>query len=1323
MAINQELQLEILNQEYSRFVKDQVLTEVQLNEIIDVFEDQHRLTRTCLIGTGIVCGLHLSQAGNIVTLSPGVAVTTDGDLLAIPAAISHKYFTNYVPPDNCHYDPFFYKKNGVETMVTLYQLLTESEMNSLNSRTVYEIKEIALKEWVAILYLEYYLKKPEKCTPTNCDNMGMHQVSRPKVLILSKSDMDKVIHKDNDETIGDDIYLKYHEAYDRYFTFSVLRARRIILNSANTLTSTTLAGAYFTAASNGCTALSEAIKKLYTAFSFLIDKGRTINIDTMTGRLTTALSTATNTLYGQYTYDFYKDVVVAYNELREVLYNVAFECCPNIYAFPKHIMLGAPNIAYGPQPPEYRHQFYPSPAVSKNKVQVNVAIGMLYRLKLLIENFTPEIVNPIRITPTKDYDQPLAERAIPFYFKNISSLSKEWSYSRTLKAQDKLNLSYNADQYDAPIRDEVLNPLDYDIDPYNFFRIEGHIGKDFSTALKNIDELRASKGVPFDVVAIRLGDVKLSDINLDDFACYFEDLNTMLQAFQAEINCLLSEGTRFFSGFTPKKDQLHINLLRYKAKEGASKWVIDDNLLKVESNTSYTTQAVVRSAVIGSTDAVSAQVSTVNANLSGLPVNFCDSLIPPVFVDNRIVKSKIDQNPAAFGKYFTQALDTESVSVDDFIEKSRKLVAGDADWSSLADDERFVVFEYPMQIIGNLNYIQRFIPAYIGDINDTLITGYREFSQTFCTRIKAMHTRLESYFKSVEYTSKGYETVYLNMLDNLEKLCCGNEKLEVIMKEIEKRKAELLQRLSLANYAERHPGLEHKAGVHRGGTFVIVYAGSQIVQSAQQAFGELLSKNNITEVGMVKSGEITGQQYRDANAFALYIVSNEESVDKEVELSNFFSFQKIRSGSTVSESTMRELNTKITNIRKLICRDLNSPAQDIVIADFCLPYLCCSDCPPVAFITPKEKKLLALPAYNVCYNQQPIPFSIYSPKGAVIASPEAPGSIIAGDKPSFDPSKVPVDKIGTSITFTLDGSLTDCTIIVKKPVDIRLGFSVTDRGNDDFIVEFINNTDDTSGTNTYLWRFNGEIPDVMKRDLSSFPLEFSRSRLKDQGIKTILATVTIPGDPCGSSETLIVDVPALVEDTCKNFVLLFIRGKAETLNSDDFKTRAEALNSENFIKRTETLGINSFPSLYENTLMVLDSVQRAVQNDDQELKYNFVKEIANLLEQIYQLRMTANQQEAARVLEELLRMLMMLMLNLVRCDKEISIDNLEIIFSNLNLFVESAESISNKYSQLDFGNILESDIQDYVSSFVSQNEKLTDALRKILEILSGFPES
>jgi len=48
--------LDNITTQYRKFNENQVLTEGQLNEFIDYFEDQDRLSRTQLSGVGIVCG-------------------------------------------------------------------------------------------------------------------------------------------------------------------------------------------------------------------------------------------------------------------------------------------------------------------------------------------------------------------------------------------------------------------------------------------------------------------------------------------------------------------------------------------------------------------------------------------------------------------------------------------------------------------------------------------------------------------------------------------------------------------------------------------------------------------------------------------------------------------------------------------------------------------------------------------------------------------------------------------------------------------------------------------------------------------------------------------------------------------------------------------------------------------------------------------------------------------------------------------------------------------------------------------------------------------
>ena len=54
-----------------------------MNEVINFFEDQDRLSRICLNGVGIICGFkpEYDTNNNILFISQGTGVTTDGDLI------------------------------------------------------------------------------------------------------------------------------------------------------------------------------------------------------------------------------------------------------------------------------------------------------------------------------------------------------------------------------------------------------------------------------------------------------------------------------------------------------------------------------------------------------------------------------------------------------------------------------------------------------------------------------------------------------------------------------------------------------------------------------------------------------------------------------------------------------------------------------------------------------------------------------------------------------------------------------------------------------------------------------------------------------------------------------------------------------------------------------------------------------------------------------------------------------------------------------------------------------------------------------------------
>jgi hypothetical protein len=1342
MATKQKLQLENINLEYSRFVKDQVLTEVQLNEIIDFFEDQHRLTRTCLIGTGIVCGLHLQRTPAQVTLSAGAAITTDGDLLKMEFT-RYKHFAEYTMPDAGKYDPLYYKEGGKEKVVKLYQLLTDEDKDKITSEQVQSIKDLdsEISNWVAILYLEYYLKDPENCTPTNCDNLGQRQVAKPRLLVLSKSDLDKVIQCDPDETIGDDIYLKYHEAYESYFTFPILRPKRVILNQNNTINSITLASAYFKAAKDGSGNITKAIGDLYQAFRFVIDKSESLNIQQLLKRLSENLNKASNPLHAQYTYDFYKDVLVAYNELRDMIYHVAFECCPNIYAFPKHIMLGEPNIEYGSQPPKYRHQFYPSPAVSRN--QQNNVIGMFKRLQLMIMNFEPKEMDAIRITPSKDYDRALEDRAIPFYYGKPADLTKEWNHNRTLKANEKLNLSYNAEKYNPPVPDESLNPLDYGIDEFNFFRIEGHIGKNYKTVLRDLDRIKSSKAVPVDVVAIRLGDARLSDINPGDFECHFEDLNIMLQAFQTEISCLLGEGSNFFSGFSAKPEFQHVNLVRYIPPPDQPPWIIKTDLIKnvipkrgiekleVDLKTGLRKEATeiktgARETILASGDLLATKVREKAENVEkiteisrlDLKTDICDRFHKPVFKPERLVKETLDLHPDAFGKFVLKALEEPVSTVDDLIEKTRNFASADPDLLKLDENNRNVLFEYPVQILAHLNFVQRFVPGSIKEITPKFILDYRNFSLSFCSRLKVMRTRLERYFRTGNYVARGYESNYLNMVDRMERICCSNEKLEVIMREIERRKTEILSYLSFSKYITRHPGLEHKAGTHRGGTFVIVYAGATRSDGVQQPFRDLTRVAGLTkDITVVRGTERTLPQYRDVESFAVFIVNNDEKIDREEELANFFATNRIQPASAYAELVIKELNNRVTDISRIICRDLTQAPEDVVVADFSLPYLCCSECPPVAFIVEKGKTEepepepepepvdLGIKPDKFCSGDDPQPFTVTPGDGEVKAKDPAISDCVQKDasgKFVFVPSEVINGKFGTAIGFTVNEK--DVPLIVtvfKQPVAKILEPVITENQAEITASLKAQPNPETEGNFEYKWTFG----DGSTMDGQEIEAHFKKAGFDGE----IPVKLIVTNGPCNATDSITIpfqgEEPAI---SCQEIVADFITEKQKFLGLRTTQTSISKLSNR------------TLNAIYAAIINVFDGAAALSQRSTASRTLTVIQNVDQLIRQIYEFNPPPNNPAVARVLEEFIRLLMMLMLNLVRCARNIPEDQVNVILENLTAFNISLTTLISRYPELNNKKTLGNAVTEFSQNFVSQDAKLKSVLTKLIKAIRKF---
>lgn len=537
--------LEQISTRYTVFEENQVLTHDQLNSLANFSDDQTRLTRTRLLGVGIVCGLHLSNQGNFLKVTKGVGVTTDGDLLHFGKDTLFDRFKPYAHT-NLSYTPFFYVG---DTPITLHELVEQGVEDSLAT----PLEQFSLQtdrelgNQVAVLFMESVIHDPDICLATDCDNLGMDCVHTPRLLLVDLADVGLL------ETTPATPDAAFHQLNE------VVVSRPLISSSIGSLAQ--LKDVYLTA----CEAIVEALagksgelSKLYPLCStFLADIFPSDPFETWRARLLEITTGFASNAQGiQYYYDFLKDVVETYHQFRDLLFGDTTWCYPDAALFPKHLLLG--RLVSGTDPNEHRTGFYPSPAVSKTADQLEHARFLALKLDALIQSFAipaPSRTAVIRITPSLFEDRPLEERAIPYYYpvNTRTPIHQHWNYRLHQRGMDLSNYSYHAASYQTQRGAANLNPLAAQIGKFSFFRIEGHLGTNVSTVISFIEDEIKAKNLPFTVLSVFLGTDRTKVVKKPGIR--YTDLHRLHHMVRQDVSYQLGEVAQFSGTFKAQVDQ------------------------------------------------------------------------------------------------------------------------------------------------------------------------------------------------------------------------------------------------------------------------------------------------------------------------------------------------------------------------------------------------------------------------------------------------------------------------------------------------------------------------------------------------------------------------------------------------------------------------------------------------------------------------------------------------------------------------------------------------------------------------------------------------
>lgn len=1002
---------------YRRFVDNQVLTDNQLNEVLDYLNHQDRLSRLLLQGAGIVCGLNISlnKAGNEIILTEGVALTTAGDLLK-SGKRTFKGFKKF-EDSNVKY-PEFTGDSGTMNLWALEEDTSPTDVNPLNqfkSKT-----DVPIEQAVALLYFEDYLDEEKDCSSVDCDTQGQGVINRLRVLLISTEDAQIIAEQDS---IFSGFLQKDTDLTDQ--TIERHYVPRVMLNESNTKTFSQFKDAYDISLND----IADNIRKL-SQIAIFEETLQKVDIDPAS-----EIMSLTHTSYNyQYLYDFYRDLSTACNELQSRLQKSAGFCCPDPEAFPKHLLLGGFN-ATGKL---LRHRFYPSPTHNKFKIgQLRSAFGRILRM---INEFDGGTKREIKITPSRNDHYSLGKRAVPFYY-NLDNSDDPAGFIEKWNPDDH-DLTPNYYGFSYPGGE--FNPLNISLDGHDFYRVEGHTGTQVRDAHKSIQQIRDNKALPFKVMPVAIGEFPDEEmVDFEKYRVYFDDLQVVLEAWNEEQQCIVRSASTFLTGFSSKNPGEHT---AYQVKERAEEAGVNDDF----------TGLVFQPEFIPLTYAQ--PIKTESQFKTG-------GKRAKKTKENQVLNSFASAENSFGNLYFENVKVTHSSS-DIFVNIIDLIPGILQNWNNEIVEAAVTI---PGQLIGLLKELEDYKLTDIEEFSEAKLNAYLKSLNNLCRKAKSSNNRLQQLMnkEESELKSKIWMKDYLFILNRIISSCCMMEKIKVLYQTILERKIELLSRQTLQQFIKDHPGAEHKAGVEKGGTFVLLYFSKNRKPTGTQRL-ESAGMESLTSASIAPMRMMTEQPAPMAS---------------EVLMSEF------ETAFSAGEGAFFEIPEAWRRIRERIrFPGVEMIPHGTVVGDLCLPYVCCSDSPPATFVFPEQLATLRLPTDQICVNTEednnnPIALTVVPVEGTVkafIGKRELENVIIVNENGTFfDPNKVSAEDFGATIRFEVNSQAVDPVLQIReKP---RALFSISEnvrfeKRNTVAVLSIKNNSEPFEELQ-YKWNINGEIID------------------------------------------------------------------------------------------------------------------------------------------------------------------------------------------------------------------------------------------------------
>ena len=911
---------------YPVFENGQVLTSEFLNDIIDYLEPQDRASRSQLTGIGVVCGLKpdWNASAGTLRLTRGVAVTSEGHLIAEDEVVFNRVRDYLVPlpsgPDATAEEkararyPFLFDGNKQREA---FELLPVDFRPAAGETAPRQLSDTFVADKTVLLFLEVNLESLKNCDVNDCSDKGSEMNLTLRRLLVTRTVADQIVSEEEDIA---------RRPVDRA-SHPRLQLSRLFLEKINPSghgieTLPALYSRFFETADQAARKLQPAMDDAWEAYKPLLlelfPSDRFPDGPIPGHHLFNMFAAFAETpVLAQYLHGSMHDLLLSYNEFIACAAHYDAECSPDPRRFPRHVLAGdvesrAVSFAGAPRsvadyttydpiaatggpapeglPESRRHYFVPSPVLDAGSDKAAELRSLFSRMVLLAQTyFTRGLLGAnIRLTPSRDGAAPLGERAIPFVyrFQRSGDLFANWSWRKAREHRTNSIFSYQFSQ----ISGTKSRPFLVRQDDQDFIRIEGVVGKALGSTMRELIVQKRALGLSFAIEPVWIGTSRDPAKNAPERAlalravqqlllCRMRDLDVIFLMIMATLFAFMvwvvqtlgrldatKTGKRPLTVAPPAVPTAPVNLATVSVLE-----MRPLAFLNLDPNQEVTLRTV--------SDRVLTESRTTN--------RVADDMVKTLVV----AAASEPLEKVAVGAIFDRVRDQRiggdllarvRVAIEDLG------VAGELDVVTTA--------AYPaVALMARAEEMMRLTSARsIAEFDqagfDAAFRGFADAYETYATKAetdRAKVTKQVADANAAIIARRGFVTVASSQFNSA-----------AITAELGKRVAAMFEEMTFAGHARKHPGVEHKAGVPVGGTFVLVYGSRQGIEAhMKDAFKEVSE-------GLSRMELLEGR--RPALGF-----------DRTME--------DIRaSGKPQSEDILDEF---------------------VVLGDFCLPYMCCDgDC-------------------------------------------------------------------------------------------------------------------------------------------------------------------------------------------------------------------------------------------------------------------------------------------------------------------------------------------------------------------------------------------